>query len=442
MNGVCECAICRNRTDFHVDDFLLSEIQRQNTTIFIGAGVSTENPLSMPHTLYESVLNEIGESGQELSFPQAVERLQSLPNGPIKFIHLLEERLDYINKFRELRDNSTKFFRELATMPYFNVFITTNWDRHIEDICKAKPFVYDSDMPFWSVPMRKVLKIHGTIDDYSSIVASTSDYGRAEEALQKSLIGGKLKELLSSTTCIFIGYSLHDEDLISIYQFVENAVGRFNRTHYFISPNAASKRLPKDVRPISTDGKYFLEVVKEHMSLLPCFIPDDAFLFLEEELAEISSLHLDLWERFSPHDRPQCLLSACYQDGLIHGYQMILDLKPTGQQSHSCIHAAKAKEYEKIISARKKDRDYIDAAYFIGFQNALITMAWAGKTGEFEPAPHYYFERIGEMDYEEFSEKLEQLPDIHRSAYAQCERAMKRLGDRNLVWQKRPWQKK
>jgi hypothetical protein len=83
-------------------------------------------------------------------------------------------------------------------MPYINTYITTNWDRIIEEECCAKPFVYDSDLRFWDVPERKVLKIHGTIDDYSSMIVTRDDYDRSLERLKISLLGGKLKEILAN----------------------------------------------------------------------------------------------------------------------------------------------------------------------------------------------------------------------------------------------------
>ena len=83
-------------------------------------------------------------------------------------------------------------------MPYLRTFITTNWDRHFEEICHAKPFVYDADMRFWEVPYRKVLKIHGTIDNYSSMVVTRDDYDKSLNDLQNSLIGAKLKELFTT----------------------------------------------------------------------------------------------------------------------------------------------------------------------------------------------------------------------------------------------------
>ncbi len=169
-------------------------------------------------------------------------------------------------------------------MPYFNTFVTTNWDRYFENICKAKPFDYDSDLRFWELPSRRVLKIHGTIDDYSSIVATREDYTKCAKRLQTSLIGGKLKEILSTKTCIFIGYSMKDDDFREIFQFVKEAQGQFRKSHYIVSPFIYKKLPFDDLIPIKTDGTFFLKTIKDHMCNSFDFLPDSVFALAQEEL--------------------------------------------------------------------------------------------------------------------------------------------------------------
>ena len=53
-------------------------------------------------------------------------------------------------------------------------------------------------------------KIHGSINNYGSIVATYKDYKTWYDELHKGLIGSKLKLFLSSSekVVVFIGYSL------------------------------------------------------------------------------------------------------------------------------------------------------------------------------------------------------------------------------------------
>ena len=234
------CSCCGLDLDFEIDDFLMQEIAAGNCVIFAGAGVSTENQNSAPHTLHAELAVTLGLQSADLPFPDLAEAYCSQPDGRFRMMQQIQSRFDYIAKFRDLRDNSRKFFSEIATMPYLNTFVTTNWDKNFEECCAAKPFVYDPDMRFWAVPDRRVLKIHGTIDDYSSIVATRSDYDQCSARLKGSLIGAKLKECLSTRTCIFVGYSLRDEDFREIYEFVVASLGKFSKQHYLVSPFSVS----------------------------------------------------------------------------------------------------------------------------------------------------------------------------------------------------------
>ncbi len=49
------------------------------------------------------------------------------------------------------------------------------------------------DFVFWNLPGRKVVKLHGSVSRYESIVASAEDYVRCGKALRAGLIGSALK---------------------------------------------------------------------------------------------------------------------------------------------------------------------------------------------------------------------------------------------------------
>lgn len=439
-NKSSDCAICGSDDEFYIDDFLISEIESGNVVVFAGAGVSTENPNAMPHSLFDEIRSELSVDHSGGSFPDLVQRLVDLPDGYFTLIKMIENRFEYIRKFSDLRWVATRFFQELATLPYVNTYVTTNWDRHFEEYCAAKPFVYESDMRFWDFPDRRVLKIHGTIDDYSSIIASRSDYNTMQERLPTSLIGGKLKDILSNKTCIFIGYSMGDDDFLEIEEFVRDALGRFTKTHYFVSPNASSKSLPQGFVPVQGDGAGFVSALKERFATSEAVVCDDIFEFVADELDETRDRHDDLWERFDPRAHPQALASACYQDGLIHAYQIILDGRKSGKYSLTYNYLKSARGYEELISKRRKMKDYLDVAYYRGYQNVMIAAFLFGENGEFLAPPHYYFEKIGEMDRSDFEERLEELPSLHKTSFNQCERKIAELPEGDFVYQKLPWQ--
>lgn len=435
----CQCPYCSGRNQFKIDDFLFSELESRNVVLFIGAGVSTENRNSAPHTLYTEIESALDTRDSGLNFPDLVQLLCDRPDGRFAFMKMVQARFDYIKKFSTLRHVSTRFFEELSTMPYFNTFITTNWDRSLEEVCHSKPFVYDEDMRFWSVPPRRVLKIHGTIDDYSSIVASRRDYDECSKRLQTSLIGGKLKELLNTSTCIFIGYSLQDDDFSDIYRFVQNAQGKFHKTHYFVSPLEEHIVLP-NICQIKTDGTYFLEVIKEHMCSNYCFLDDGVYEAAEDELYELLDEHQSLWDEIDVREFPQIIMAGMYQDGLIHAYQMARDVRGTGRFSDVHNLRARIHSYQDKIDYYRKKRAYSDVSYFQGFQNVLIGFASSLDGDEFYTPPRYFYPKVGEMNFEEFREKLEDLPVIHKAAFRECEKWISRWpSEETFVPQHSPW---
>lgn len=441
-SNICECPFCKDRIDFDIDPFLMEEVSSENVVLFIGSGVSTEYPHAAPHSLYIELAKELGLSECNLSFPDLAEKYVKQPDGRFKLLRRIQDRLDYMKKFSDTRYESTKFHSEESTMPYFKIFVTTNWDRSIEDICHAKPFVYDADLRFWEIPFRKVLKIHGTIDDYSSIIATRQDYNECAERMQKSLIGAKLKEILTTKTCIFIGYSLNDDDFKEIFDFVREAQGKFEKVHYLVSPNINFENLYNNIRGIKTDGTYFLQIVKEHMCSKYCYLSDDIFEAANDELYELLKEHEYLTENFDGKKFPQVLPSMVYQDGLIHGLRLAIDKQGSGEFSDLHVLQAKARLYESKIKNYKSSRSYLEVAYFEGFCNILraLVINHIEDDNYYAWPPYYYYERKGEMDRDEFIRSLETLPEVHKATFNECKRIVRKWPeDEKFVLQHTPW---
>lgn len=440
QNQYCECQYCKDQIDFELDPFLIKEICSCNAVIFAGAGVSTENPNSAPNSLYNELAAEIGIKKSKPAFPDLTQQYCQRPDGRFELLKRIQDRFDSILKFSDLRMQARKFYQELSTMPYFRTFITTNWDRHFEDICHAKPFVYDADMRFWEVPDRRVLKIHGTIDNYSSMVITREDYNECLTELQNSLIGSKLKDLLTMRTCIFVGYSMNDEDFQSIFEFVKAGQGKFKKMHYLVAPDADDYTSHENISIIRTDGTYFLKIIKEHLCSTKGYLNDNIFDQAEEYLFEVQQEHTTLWEQYNPSEYPQMLPSAMYQDGLMHAYKLVRDMKGTGNYSDPNVIQIKIQGYQEKIAYYRSLRKYLDTAYFSGYQNVLIALALSRDSNPMPYPPLYYFEKLGEMDRDEFEENFEKLPEIHKTAFRQCVKLASSIpSDGSIVIQHSPW---
>ncbi|WP_180127323.1 MULTISPECIES: SIR2 family protein [unclassified Acinetobacter] len=96
--------------------------------------------------------------------------------------------------------------------------ITTNWDLLLENIFiddKYKVYIGQSDLLF-SNPQKiaEIYKIHGCCSDPKSLVLTKSDY---EDFHKKNpYLAAKLLSIFLEHPILFIGYSLHDENIKSI----------------------------------------------------------------------------------------------------------------------------------------------------------------------------------------------------------------------------------
>jgi hypothetical protein len=76
-----KCSCCGLDLDFEIDEFLLQEIASGTCVVFAGAGVSTENKNSAPHTLYTELAVGLGVQTSEMPFPDLAEAYCAQPDG-------------------------------------------------------------------------------------------------------------------------------------------------------------------------------------------------------------------------------------------------------------------------------------------------------------------------------------------------------------------------
>ena len=217
----CSCIFCKHDLPFQLPQNLLDDFMHGKVAVFVGAGVSTENNTVLKNTLYDAVRAEVRPEIADLSFPDLMEKLAEQPNGRLRLLTHIRTRLDQIYSFPELYRAATRFHKELATLFTVDTIVTTNWDTYFERECLATPFVFPEDIAFWEAADRRVLKIHGTIENYGSIVATRSDYETCRDRLDKNMIGAFLKQILATKTVVFFGYSVRDDDFIYIMKAVQ-----------------------------------------------------------------------------------------------------------------------------------------------------------------------------------------------------------------------------
>jgi hypothetical protein len=294
------------------------------------------------------------------------------------------------------------------------------------------PFVTPEDFAFWSIPERKVFKIHGSISSFRSIVATTEDYNNCYEQLQNGLLGSNLKMMLATKTILYVGYSFNDEDFIRIHSMLRNEMGQL-MPHGFIvtlDHEGEAKYRNLGLTPIFTDATHFISVIKHHVVQDGHMLTDEVFDEVLEKLNAVEEAHFVLFDEFDIAESPDIIYAAIYQDGLIHAFERILSLKNSGYYSHKCNIAASLHGYHKMRKDKLKLRKYHDVAYIEGYMNGHLFLVIDHEYREDLPLYYIFGAKEQPRTSDEFAELRKNSFDYHKSAYRFAMRLSKEKGYR------------
>lgn len=159
---------------------------------------------------------------------------------------------------KEIVEN--EYFNEIELLKKIQIdgVITTNWDKLLETLFpEFNPIVGQSGLlNTKSQGIGEIYKIHGCIDDFNSLVLTTADYNNFNE--RNPYLAAKLLTIFIEHPIIFIGYSISDENIISILKLISNClstqgVEKIKENLYFVSRNKGAdteNRYTKSVLPV------------------------------------------------------------------------------------------------------------------------------------------------------------------------------------------------
>jgi len=155
---------------------LYDDVLHESCAVFVGSGCTTEGRGWHSQTFYEEIKEKCHFPAKVTPppFPDLMEYFCRQMDGG-RHNRLIREAVSRIEQFSvpgEENVFATMFSDELAAIPYFDRFVTTNWDPFLERSLEILiPMVEDRDVAFWDDRKRQVLKIHGCITRPYSIVA-------------------------------------------------------------------------------------------------------------------------------------------------------------------------------------------------------------------------------------------------------------------------------
>jgi NAD-dependent SIR2 family protein deacetylase len=438
------CEGCKLRKPFELPSEIISACEKAELVIFAGAGVSTESPAVFPSTFCQMIQDKLKLSDKgTVSFSKIMTVYSSEPRSRKDLLKAIKERIDYTKSFPELYRAATRFHREISTIPHLNEIFTTNWDDFFEIECGATPIVTGEDYAvLQDIQGRIVFKLHGSINNYGSIIATEEDYRKCYRRLSTGIVGAKLKTLLVSKTIVFLGFSFDDEDFKKLYHLLSKDVaGLIPRLFVVTLDEKAKDKLDSlgiKATPIVTDATFFVQKLKKKLVETKLMVPDEQYDGIRDILAKVLNEHKKLSKELKVKKHPDAIYSLFYQDGLIHSFERLLANKKTGDNScgqhvFDCI-----TEYETMRKNYLHEKAYGQVAYVSGFLAGMIYFL-VDKNSRKSP-PFYFLFGCGDIkNYDEFVNLLKEAQNFHKSAHAFSKKIGQNLESELLTPHKRPF---
>jgi hypothetical protein len=419
------CSECGEDTDVPMPGRLVEDVHASKVLLFVGSGASTEAHNVLGTTFYDETRARLKLKKDDLPFPDLMSAFVSRYSRA-DLLTSFVARLRYIDSHPHFHRRATRFHRALGQIPFFTEIVTTNWDDYFERKTDAIPLVQGSDFDYWDLPQRKVLKVHGSVLNPGSIVATREEYDRSLEALRSGVLGTTARHLIATRSVVFVGYSLQDDDIRAVIAALRDDLDVAARPVYFVHPNPSFAPPLRGAEVINTSAAYFVELVDRALVdagyLLPLLLYDRAaalFGRLEDAKARVDD-NLPPW-RF-----PLAMFNHSFQDGLRDAILHAEAGRHTGadRQHHALIQRASA--YDQARKKATKARDYWNAAYIEGYEAGLIVLG--AHDLPLRTVPLYYCPGLGaDTSFTRVAHEIRGGAKTHKAAHGWAIRAMQRM---------------
>jgi NAD-dependent SIR2 family protein deacetylase len=251
---------------------LAEELQSGDVTLFAGAGLSKNAGLPLWDELLSPLAAELGLDRNT----DPVTVAQYYVNAHAQGRYLLNSHI-----VRQLRQTTTKFALAHALMKElpFRVILTTNFDELIERTLTLEPerrhrvVIDDEDLAYLSDRELAVVKVNGSVTQPNSLVLTREDFESYTE--RRPAITNYLKNLLATSTFLFVGTSLRDPAFASFNAEVLRKLGTHRRPFYSVVTNASKYEVDdyknRGIELITLEASYD-EIGDEVTKFLECLV--------------------------------------------------------------------------------------------------------------------------------------------------------------------------
>ena len=414
-----KCLECGYDTDVSIPNRLVEECHKGKLLLFVGAGASTESHNVMPGTFYDVVAGHVGTS-DDLAFPDLMTRFIE-QNSRSDLINLFYERMRYIDSFPVLHGRASRFHRYVGQIPFLREIITTNWDDYFEREADAVPLVHGPDFDYWDLAQRKVLKVHGSVLNPGTIIASRSEYDFSLKALASHALGGAVRHLLATRSVVFVGYSLRDDDIKDMIDILRSDLSTAAQRCYFVHPSEEFVPPIDGAEVLHTSAAWFVKLLDDALVHAGYLLPVEMYDRLEALDIRLRKARARSDKYLTPWKFPLAIYNHAFQDGMADALEHTRAKRRSGSDRRHGDMGFRARGYMEYATKARRKRNYWDTAYAEGYCDGLFTLAV--DDGPVDDAPVYYCPGIEQASsFEEISDAIKGGQGTHKTAYRWAEK--------------------
>ncbi|MBC8265243.1 MAG: SUMF1/EgtB/PvdO family nonheme iron enzyme [Anaerolineales bacterium] len=253
-------------SDLTIPKNLVEQLCKGNCVLFVGAGISMGKG-GLPGGW--QLAKELAERCDYPRDGLALDRVAQYHEDTIDRPSLLQ----YVcQRIREARHEPMETHQLIAALP-LKIIVSTNYDCLIERALEAADIPYnvivtDKQVSSWDERKVNLLKIHGCVTQWESIVITEDDYSEFFE--RRPNIANILSAEAARRTLLFVGHGLGDENLKRIYLQVTRNLAEYRHKSYAVQlyPNRADivRWENKRLEIIDADATEFLRDLSEKVA--------------------------------------------------------------------------------------------------------------------------------------------------------------------------------
>jgi hypothetical protein len=276
-------------------------------------------------------------------------------------------------------------------------------------------FVTADDFAYGNTKGIKVFKIHGSINNYGSIIAADTDYRKCRKSLRDGILGATLKHIIGTKTIYYVGYTFSDSAFKQIYLFLRDEMREILPHSYMVTsdPTMAKAIAAQGFTPIITDGQRFISVLKEHAVADGKQIDDSRFEGIELVYSVLFAAHKILHTRYQPSKTPFMIYTSGYQDGFMQALDRTIARVKTGECSCPGCLVQLIQEYEDIRKEKMKRRKLTDIAYIDGYINGLLFIIATDDERKDLPLWYVTYDMRPSKNLHQYSKELRKAERMH-----------------------------